>query len=140
MNNSVFGKTIENLRKHRIIKLVATKKQRQDLVSELNYNTINAYQKITGNQNEENKSNNEQVGLSTTILEMNKIMIYDYWYDYTKPEYGDCVKLCYTDMNSFISHIKSEYVFVDITGDVETRFDASNYEVYQIMNHYTINR
>ena len=46
MNNSVFGKTMENIRKHRYIKLVTTNKRRSKLVSEPNYHTINIFQKI----------------------------------------------------------------------------------------------
>ena len=54
--------------------------------------------------------------------------MYEYWYDYTKPKYGDHAKLCYTDTDSLIVHVKPEYVNSDLTGDVEKRFDTSNYE------------
>ena len=45
-----------------------------------------------------------------------------------KPKYGDNVKLCYMDTDSFIMHIKTEYFYKDIPDDVEKRFDTSNYE------------
>ena len=41
-------------------------------------------------------------------LDISKIVMYEFWYDYTKPKYGDNVKLCYTDADSFIFHIKTE--------------------------------
>ena len=55
--------------------------------------------------------------------------MYEFWYDYMKPKYGDNVKLCYMDTDSFIMHIKTEDVYEDIANDVEKRFDISNYEV-----------
>ena len=104
-------------------------------MSGLNYHKQNADQKITGNQNEENKSNDEQASLSRSILELSKIVIYDYWYDYTKPESMEIVQNFATRTLTDLSHIKFEHVLTDIAGDVKTRFDISNYEVYQIMNH-----
>ena len=55
--------------------------------------------------------------------------MYELWYDYIKPKYGDNVKLCYMDTGSFIMHIKTEDFYKYIADDVEKRFDTSNYEV-----------
>ena len=55
--------------------------------------------------------------------------MYEFWYDYMKPKYGDNVKLCYMDTDSFIMHIKTEDFYKDIADDVECKFDTSNYEV-----------
>ena len=55
--------------------------------------------------------------------------MYEFWYDYMKPKYGDNLKLCYMDTDSFIIHIKTEDFYKDIANDVEKRFDTSNYEV-----------
>ena len=66
-------------------------------------------------------------GLS--ILEISKTLMYEFWYDYMKPKYGDNVKLCYMDTDSFIIHIKTEDFYKDIANDLEKRFDTSNYEV-----------
>ena len=55
--------------------------------------------------------------------------MYEFWYDYMKPKYGDNVKLCYMDTGSFIMNIKTEDFYKDIANDVEKRFDTSNYEV-----------
>ena len=57
MNNSVFGKTMENVRKHRDIKLVTIDKKRNKLVSEPNYHTFS--RKFIGNRNEKDKGKNE---------------------------------------------------------------------------------
>ena len=68
---------------------------------------------------------NKPIYLGLSILEISKILMYQFWYDYMKPKYGDNVKLCYMDTDNFIIHIKTE----DIADDVEKRFDTSNYEV-----------
>ena len=57
MNSSVFGKTMENVRKHRDIKLVTTDEKRNKLVSESNCHTF--FRKFVSNRNEKSKSKNE---------------------------------------------------------------------------------
>ena len=60
MNNAVFGKTMENVRKHRDIKLVTTDKRRNQFASEPYYHTQKTlFKKFDGNRNEKSKSKNE---------------------------------------------------------------------------------
>ena len=66
--------------------------------------------------------------LGMSILDISKILMYEFWYDYIKPKYGDRAKLCYTDTDSFIIYIKTEDFFEDISNDVERWFDTSNYD------------
>ena len=66
-------------------------------------------------------------GLS--ILDLSKTVMYEFWYDYLKPEYGENVKVCYMDTNSFIAHVKTDDIYKDIAEDVEKRFNTSNYEI-----------
>ena len=66
--------------------------------------------------------------LGMSILDISKALMYEFWYDYTGPKYGDKTKLCYTDTDSFIINIKIEYFFEDISNDVERWFDTSNYD------------
>ena len=131
MDNSVFGKTMENIRKHRDIKLVTTDKKRSKLVSEPNYHTINLISEdlsIIGIKKTKAKMNKPiYLGLST--LEISKRLMCEFWYDYMKPKYNDKVKLCYMDMDSFTMNIKTNGFHEDIASDVENRFDTSNYEV-----------
>ena len=131
MNNSVFGKTMENIRKHREIKLVKTDKKRNKLVSEPNYQTINLISEdlsITEMKKTKAKMN-KPIYLGLSILEISKILMYEFWYDYMKPKYGNDVKLCYMDTDSFIMNIQTNDFYKDIASDVENRFDTSNYEV-----------
>ena len=131
MNNSVFGKTMENIRKHRDIKLVTTDKKRSKLVSEPNYHTINLISKDLSiiEMKKTKVKISKPIYLGLSILEISKTLMYEFWYDYMKPKYNDNVKLCYMDTDSFIMNIKTNYFYKDISNDVENRFDTSNYEV-----------
>ena len=131
MNNSVFGKTMENIRKHRDIKLVTTDKKRSKLVSEPNYHTINLISEDLSiiEMKKTKVKMNKPIYLGLSILEISKTLMYEFWYDYMKPKYNDNVKLCYMDTDSFIINIKTNDFYEDIASDVENRFDTSNYEV-----------
>ena len=131
MNNSVFGKTMENKRKHREIKLVTTDKKRGKLVSEPNYHTSNLISEdlsIIEMKKTKVKTNNP-IYSGLPILEINKILMYEFWYDYMKPKYNDNVRLCYMDTDSFIMNIKTNDFYKNISDDVDNRSDTSNYEV-----------
>ena len=131
MNNSVFGKTMENIRKHRDIKLVTTDKKRSKLVSEPNYHTINlTSENLSIIEMKKTKvKTNKPIYLGLSILEISMTLIYESWCDYMKPKYNDKVKLCYMDTDSFIMNIKTNDFSEDIASDIENRFDTSNYEV-----------
>ena len=66
--------------------------------------------------------------LGMSILDISKTLLYEFWYNYIIPKYGDKAKLCYTDTDSFIICIKTEDFFEDISNDVEKWFDTSNYD------------
>ena len=120
MNNAVFRKTMENVRKHRDIILVTTDKKRSKLVSEPNYHTINCISEnlsIIEIRRTKVKMN-KPIYLGLSILEISKILMYEFWYDYMKTKYVDNVKLCYIDTDSFIMNIKTEDFNKDIANDV----------------------
>ena len=71
---------------------------------------------------------NKSIYLGMSILDISKMLMYKFWYDYFKPKYGDRAKLCYTDTDSFIIHIITEDFFEDISNDVESWYDTSNYD------------
>ena len=131
MNNAVFGKTMENVRKHRDIKLVTTDKKRNKLVSEPNYHTMNYISEDLSiiEMKRMKVKMNKPIYLGLSILDISKILMYEFWYDYMKPKYNDKVKLCYMDTDSFVMNIKTNDFYKDIANDVEKRFETSNYEV-----------
>ena len=82
MNNSVFGKTMENIRKHRDIKLVTTDKKRSKLVSEPNFHHINLISEDLSiiKMKKTKVKMNKPIYLGLSILEISKILMYEFWY------------------------------------------------------------
>ena len=124
-------KTKENIRKYRDIKLVTTDKKRNKSVSEPNYHAMNYISEGLSiiEMNKTRVKMNKPIYLGLSILDINKILMFEFWYDYMKPKYGNDVKLCYMGTDSFIMNIKIEDFYKDIANDVEKRFGTSNYEV-----------
>ena len=121
MNNSIFGKTMENLRHHRDIKLVTSDKRRKRLVSQPNYHSHKKFSDhlMAIEMKKTRVKMTKPLYLGMSILDISKILMYEFWYDYINPMYGDRAKLCYTDTDSFIINIKTEDFFEDISNDVE---------------------
>ena len=111
MNNCVFGKTMENLRKHRDIKLVTTEEKRIKLVSEPNYHTTKHFSKklLAIEMKKRKVKMNKPVYLDMSILDISKTLMYEFWYDRVKPQYKDKAKLCYIDTESFVINFFSEH-------------------------------
>ena len=63
------------------------------------------------------------VHLGLSILELSKMLMYEFWYDYVKPKYGEKAKSCFMDTDSFIVYIKTNDIYNDIAEDVKTKFD-----------------
>ena len=110
MNDAVFGKTMENVKKHRDIKLVKTDHKRNKLVSEPNYHTMNLISENLSiiEMKKVKVKMNKPIYLGLLILEISKIIMYEFWYDYVKRKYGDMIKLCYTDTDSLVKNIKTK--------------------------------
>ena len=109
MNNAAFGKTMENVRKHRDMKLVTTDKRRNRLTSEPNYYTTKYFsENLMAIEMKKIKAKmNKPVYLGMSILDVCKTLMYDFQYNYVKPKYQDKVKLCYMDTESFVTRIKT---------------------------------
>ena len=129
-NDAFFGKAMENERKHRDIKLVATERSRNYLVSEPNYHTTKFFTEnlLAIEMKKTEILMNTPVCLGLSILELSKILMHEFWYDYVKPKYSG-KKNVDMDTESFIVYIKTDDIYKDIAEDFETRFDTSNYEL-----------
>ena len=122
MNNAVFGKNKD-------IKLVTTERRKNYLTSELNCHTRKPFKEnLLATEKKTKKLVNEPACLE--MLELSKILMHEFLYDYVKPKYDEKAKFCYLDTDSFIVYIKTDDNCKDITENVESRFDTSNYELY----------
>ena len=127
MNNTVFEKTMENIRKHRNIKLVTSRESYLRTVMKPNFKSGVLFgENLMGCEMGKIKVvMNKLVYLGQAILDLSKIMMYQFHYDYMKPKYGENLRLCYMDTNALIYQIKTEDFYADIVDDVPKRFDTS---------------
>ena len=130
-NNAVFGKTMENVRKHKDIKLVTNEKAYLKTVMKPNFKSGVLFgENLMGCEMGKIKVvMNKPVYLGQAILNLSKIVMYEFHYDYMKPKYGENLNLCYMDTDSFVYHIKTEDFYKDIAEDVKERFDTSEYSM-----------
>ena len=130
MNNAVFRKSMENMGKHRNIKLVPMEKRRNYLLSEPNYHTTKFFAEHLSaiEMGRTQILLNKPVYLGLSTLDLSKTVTYEFWHDYVKPKYRENAKLCYMGTDSYIVHIKTHDFYKDIADNVETRFDTSNFE------------
>ena len=121
---------MENLRNHRDIKLVTTDEERNKLVSEPNYLTTKHFSEnfLEIEMKKTKIKMNNPVYLGMSISDIRKTLMYEFWYEYIKPKYGDREKLCYMGTDSFVIYIKTEDFYENIANDVERWFDTSNYD------------
>ena len=129
MNNSVFGKTMENIRNRVNIKLVNTGEQFKKLTAKPNYESRKIFNENLVSVHMKNTSltMNKPVYLGMCILDLSKTLMYDFHYNYIKTKYGDRAKLLFTDTDSFLYEIQTEDFYKDISGDVKDKFNTSNY-------------
>ena len=129
MNNSVFGKTMENIRKRVNVKLVSTEDKASELIAQPNYETRTIFnEQLTAvHMKQTSLYFNKPVYLGAAILDIGKTLMYAFHYDYIKPKYGERAKLLFTDTDSLMHLIQTEDFYRDIAGDVHERFDTSNY-------------
>ena len=120
---------MENIRWHRNIKLVNNKEEYLKTVMKPNFKsgTLLGDDLMARKMGKIKEVMNKPVYLGQAILDLSKLIMYEFHYDYMLPKYGKNLKLCYMDTDSYVYDIKTEDFYKDIAGDVETRFDTSGY-------------
>ena len=76
---------------------------------------------------------NKPIYLGLLVLGIRQIVMHEFWYDFIKPKYGENARLCYIYKDSFIVNVETDDIYKDITEDVKTRFDTSNYEIDRLL-------
>ena len=127
--NSIYVKTVQNDRRHRDIKLVTAEYKRNKLASEPNYHSSKCISKhlLVMEMKKTEVKMNKPIYLGQAISNLSKTLMFEFWYDYLKPMYGDKIRLCFTDTDSFIMHIKTDDFYKDINADVDKWFNTFNF-------------
>ena len=127
MNNSVFGKTMENIRHHRDIKLVNNERDYLKTVMRPNFKsgTLLGPDLMGCEMGKIKVVMDKPVYLGQAILDLSKLIMYEFHYDYMLPKYGNNINLCYMDTDSFVYDIETKDFYKDITDDIEDRFDTT---------------
>ena len=129
MNNSDFGKTLENIRNRVDIRLMTSDIVAQKLSAKPNYDRCTIFDEnlIAVHMKKKKVYFNKPVYLGMSILDLSKFLMYDFHYNYIKTKYGDKAKLLFSDTDSLAHVIKTNDFYKDINPDIEKRFDTSDY-------------
>ena len=128
MNNSVFGKTMENIRKRVDVRLITDEKKLLKMVSKPTYVSSKIFNKdlVAVHKIKETLTLNRPSYVGMCILDLSKTLMYDFHYNYIKEKYGNKAKLLFTDTDSLTYEIETDDVYRDFWNDKD-RFDNSEY-------------
>ena len=115
----VFGKTMENVRQHRDIKLLTTERRKTYLALEPSYHSTKFFKEnlSTTEMRKTQTLMNKPVSFGLLILDLSKTVMHEFWYNYVKSKLGKNTKL-YMDTDSFIVHVKANDIYKDIAEDL----------------------
>ena len=128
MNNSVFGKTMENIRKRVDVRLVTDEKKLTKYTSKPTYVSSKMFNEnlVAVHKIKETLTLNRPAYVGMCILDISKTLMYDFHYNYIKKKYGHEAKLLFTDIDSLTYEIEAEDVYQDFWNDKD-KFDNSDY-------------
>ena len=130
MNNSVFGKTIENIRKRQNVLLVDNREKALKLTCRPNFERVNIFDRnlVAIHLKKTEVYFNKPVYVGQAILDLSKLLMFDFHYKYIQKKYTyKKAKLLFTDTDSLMYELKTEDFYADIAADIKTRFDTSDY-------------
>ena len=129
MNNSVFGKTIENIRKRQNVVIVDNKKLANKLSSKPNFERVTIFDEnlIACHMKKNEVYFNKPIFVGQAILDISKTLMFDFHYNYIKNKYGDKAELLFTDTDSLMYLIQTDDFYQDINKDIKKKFDTSDY-------------
>ena len=129
MNNSVFGKTIENIRKRQNIHLIDNRKKAVKLSSRPNFDRCTIFDRnlLAVHMKNTEVYFNKPVYVGQAILDLSKTLMFDFHYNYIREKYGNKAELLFTDTDSLMFQIYTDDFYKDIIPDILTKFDTSDY-------------
>ena len=129
MNNSLFGKTIENIRKRQNIFIIDDRKKAVKLTSRPNFDRATIFDKnlIAVHMKKTEVYFNKTVYVGQAILDLSKTLMFDFHYNYIKKKYKHRAELMFTDTDSLLYQIHTDDFYKDISYDIKTKFDTSDY-------------
>ena len=129
MNNSIYGKTVENVQKRQDIRFVTKRKQALKLIVKMNFKKETIFSKNLAaiHMNKLEILYNKPIFVGFTILELSKWVMYDFVYNYIKPKWKENVTICGTDTDSLFLEIKTDDFYEDIKPDINKWFDTSDF-------------
>ena len=130
MNNSVFGKTIENIRKRQNIILLDNRQKAKKLANKPNFERATIFDKnlIAVHMKKTEVYFNKPVYVGQAILDLSKTLMFDFHYNYIKKKYHNKAELLFTDTDSLMYYIKTKDFYKDISSDIQDKFDTSDYD------------
>ncbi|MES9880481.1 MAG: hypothetical protein ABW185_06315 [Sedimenticola sp.] len=128
MNNSVFGKLMECQRKHVDVSLTNSEKKLKKLTAKPTFRESRIFnENLVGVNCKRNKVLiNRPIFAGQTVLDLSKVLMYQFWYGYLKRKYGNQVTLLMSDTDSFLFHVVTEDIYADMKKDSH-HFDTSEY-------------
>ena len=130
MNNSVFGKTIENIRKRQNVFLVDNREKASKLSCKPNFERLNIFDRnlVAIHLKKTEVYFNKPVYVGQAILDLSKLLMFDFNYNYIRNKYSyKKARLLFTDTDSLMYELKTDDFYADISADIKTRFDTSDY-------------
>ena len=131
MNNSVYGKTIENIRKRQNVILVDDRKKALKISSKPNFDRATIFDEnlVAVHMKKTEVYFNKPIFVGQAILDISKTLMFDFHYNFIRKKYGNKAELLMTDTDSLVYLIKTDDFYHDIKKDVNKKFDTSNYMI-----------
>jgi len=129
LSNSIYGKSLEDVRKRQNVELVTLRKRMKKIIAQPSFKSFKIFHEnlVAFHMSRINVKLDKPCHAGAAILDLSKLHMYDFHYNFIKPKYGEKAKLLFTDTDSFAYHIECEDIYSDMKENM-SYFDTSNYQ------------